>query len=111
MIGPPAPGFPPIFQTKTRVEAYVKNHGVGETSGIGGALRHHRQALREIREDLIIPSRLVLVSEAMARIGERVARQDQPREALKALFRESRGAGSPRASPGVPGYPVRIPTR
>ena len=52
------------------------------------ALQHHLQALREIPEDLIIPSRLVLAGEVMAEIAERIAREDQPTEPLKALFRE-----------------------
>ena len=45
------------------------------------------QALREIPEDLIIPSRLVLTEEAMTEIAERVTQEDQPTETLKALFR------------------------
>jgi hypothetical protein len=44
--------------------------------------------LREIPEDLIIPSRLVLTGEAMAAIAERVIQEEQPTESLKALFRE-----------------------
>ena len=51
------------------------------------ALQHHLQALREIPEDLIIPSRLVLTEEAMAEIVKRVTQEDQPTEALQALFR------------------------
>jgi len=46
------------------------------------------QALREIPEDLIIPSRVVLTEEALAEIGERIAQEDRPTEALKALFHE-----------------------
>jgi hypothetical protein len=36
------------------------------------ALQHHLQALREIPEDLIIPSRLVLTAASMAEIAERI---------------------------------------
>lgn len=75
-------------ETKAQVEAYVKRHGVKKAYLIEEALQHHLQALREIPEDLIIPSRLVLTSEAMAQIAERIAEEDQPTEALKALFRE-----------------------
>ena len=42
------------------------------------ALQHHLQALREIPEDLIIPSRLVLTGETMAETAERIAGDDQP---------------------------------
>lgn len=75
-------------ETKAQVEAYVKRHGVKKAYLIEEALQHHLQALREIPEDLIIPSRLVLTGEAMAQIAERIAEEDQPTEALKALFRE-----------------------
>lgn len=75
-------------ETKAQVEAYAKRHGVKKAYLIEEALKHHLQALREIPEDLIISSRLVLTSEAMAQIAERIATEKQPTEALKALFRE-----------------------
>ena len=74
-------------ETKAQVEAYTKSHGVKKAFLIEEALQHHLQALREIPEDLIIPSRLVLTSEAMAKIAEYYAQDEQPTEALKALFR------------------------
>ena len=75
-------------ETKAEVEAYVKRRGVNKAYLIEEALQHHLQALREIPEDLIIPSRLVLTEEAMAEIAERVTQEDKPTEALKTLFRE-----------------------
>lgn len=75
-------------ETKAQVEAYAKRHGVKKAYLIEEALKHHLQALREIPEDLIISSRLVLTSEAMAQIAKRIATEKQPTEALKALFRE-----------------------
>ncbi len=75
-------------ETKAEVEAYVKRHGVKKAYLIEEALQHHLQALREIPEDLIIPSRLVLTGEAMATIAERIAEEQEPTEALKALFRD-----------------------
>jgi hypothetical protein len=75
-------------ETKAEVEAYVKRHGVKKAYLIEQALQHHLQALREIPEDLIIPARLVLTDGAMAETVERIAREDHPTEALKALFRE-----------------------
>ncbi len=75
-------------ETKAEVEAYVKRHGVKKAFLIEEALQHHLQALREIPEDLIIPSRLVLTSEAMTEIAERITQKEQPTEALIALFRE-----------------------
>jgi hypothetical protein len=75
-------------ETKAEVEAYVKRRGVKKAYLIEEALQHHLQALREIPEDLIIPSRLVLSGEVMAEIAERISLEDQPTESLKALFRE-----------------------
>lgn len=75
-------------ETKAEVEAYVKRRGVKKAYLIEVALQHHLQALREIPEDLIIPSRLVLTDAAIAETARRIAQDDQPTEALKALFRE-----------------------
>jgi hypothetical protein len=75
-------------ETKAQVEAYVKRRGVKKAYLIEEALQHHLQALREIPEDLIIPSRLVLTSEAMAETSQRIGEAGEPTEALKALFRD-----------------------
>lgn len=75
-------------ETKAQVEVYVKRHGVKKAYLIEDALQHHLQALREIPQDLIITSRLVLTNEAMAQVAEHIAQVDQPTEALKSLFRE-----------------------
>ena len=75
-------------ETKAEVEAYVKRRGVKKAHLIEEALQHHLQALREIPEDLIIPSRLVLPEQAMAQIAKRITQEEQPSEALKALFRD-----------------------
>ena len=75
-------------ETKSEVEAYVKRRGVKKAHLIEEALQHHLQALREIPEDLIIPSRLVLTEKAMAQIAERINQEEQPTEALKSLFRD-----------------------
>ena len=73
-------------ETKAEVEAYVKRHGVKKAYLIEESLRHHLQALREIPEDLIIPSRLVLTEKAMAEIADRLQQENQPTEALTTLF-------------------------
>ena len=75
-------------ETKAQVEAYVRSRVVKKAYLIEEALLHHLQALREIPEDVIIPSRLVLTKEAMAQVAERILHKDQPTEALKSLFRE-----------------------
>lgn len=75
-------------ETKAEIEAYVKRRGVKKAYLIEEALQHHLQALREIPEDLVIPSRLVLTVEAMTQIAERIEGKGKPSEALKDLFRE-----------------------
>jgi predicted transcriptional regulator len=70
-------------ETKAEIEAYVKRRSVKKAFLIEEALRHHLQALREIPEDLIIPSRLVLTDKAIAEIANRITPEDQPTEALK----------------------------
>jgi hypothetical protein len=75
-------------ETKAEIEAYVKRRGVKKAYLIEEALLHHLQALREIPEDLVIPSRLVLTREAMTEIAERIDGKGEPTEGLKALFRE-----------------------
>lgn len=75
-------------ETKAEIEAYVKRHGVKKAYLIEAALQHHLQALREIPEDLVIPSRLVLTREAMTEIAERIDSKGEPTESLNALFRE-----------------------
>jgi antitoxin component of RelBE/YafQ-DinJ toxin-antitoxin module len=75
-------------ETKAEIEAYVKRRGVKKAYLIEEALQHHLQALREIPEDLVIPSRLVLTRETMTEIAERIEGKGEPSEALKNLFRE-----------------------
>ncbi len=75
-------------ETKAQVEAYVQCHGVKKAYLIEEALQHHLQALREIPEDLIIPSRLVLTRKAMEQVVERITHEDQPTLALKKLLRD-----------------------
>ncbi|MGB5201656.1 MAG: ribbon-helix-helix protein, CopG family [Sedimenticolaceae bacterium] len=75
-------------ETKAEIEAYVKRRGVKKAYLIEEALQHHLQALREIPEDLVIPSRLVLTRQAMTEIAERMSREGEPTEGLKALLRE-----------------------
>jgi len=73
-------------ETKNQVEAYVKNKGVKKAFLIEEALQHHLQVLREIPEDLIIPSRLVLTEEAMKQVAKQLAADNKPTEALKGIF-------------------------
>lgn len=74
-------------ETKAKVEAYIRASGVKKAYLVEAALQHHLQALREVPEDLVIPSRLVLTEEAMAEVAECIAQKSQPTEALRTLLR------------------------
>lgn len=74
-------------ETKAAIEAYVKRRGVKKAYLIEEALQHHLQALREIPEDLVIPTRLVLTREAMKEVAKRIGGEDEPTKGLNALFR------------------------
>lgn len=73
-------------ETKAQVEEYVKRRGVKKAYLVEDALQHHLQVLREIPEDIFIPSRLILTKRAMSRLAERLTSDEQPTEALKALL-------------------------
>lgn len=74
-------------ETKIAMEAYVKSHGVKKAHLIEQALQHHLQALRNLPEDVIIPSRLVLTEQSMQRVAEQLE-NTAPTDALKALMRD-----------------------
>lgn len=73
-------------ETKAQVEAYVKRRGVKKAFLIEEALQHHLQALREIPEDVIIPSRLMLTDECLAQVAKRLHSNEVPSQSLKDLL-------------------------
>jgi hypothetical protein len=75
-------------EAKAALDAYVKQRGVKKAFVIEEALLHHLQALREIPEDIVIPARLVLSERSMLEVAERLAADEEPTEALKAIFRD-----------------------
>lgn len=75
-------------ETKAQVEAYARRRGLKKAHLIEEALQHHLQALREIPEDLIIPSRLVLTGAALRQIAEQLTSDEETDEALDSLFRD-----------------------
>jgi len=73
-------------ETKQQLEAYAKRHGFKKGFLVEEALLHHLQALREIPEDIVIPSRLVLTAQAMEAVSERLATPEPPTPELKELL-------------------------
>ena len=77
-------------ETKTQVERFVASRGIKKAFLIETALLHHLQALREIPEDVMIPARLVLGSDSLERVADRLASDERPTDALKSLFEDQR---------------------
>lgn len=75
-------------ETKRQVEEYVKRHGVKKAFLVEEALLHHLQALRDIPEDVIIPSRLVLTEKSIKQVADLLDTKRQPAKALTQLLRD-----------------------
>ena len=73
-------------ETKAQIDAYVKSRGVKKAFLIEEALQHHLQALRELPEDIIVPTRLVLSDEAIKQLANQMTSAEPPTDALRALF-------------------------
>lgn len=73
-------------ETKNQIKAYVKNKGVKKDFLLEEALQHYLQVLRDIPEELIIPSRLVLTEDAMKQVAARLTSDELLTDELKELF-------------------------
>ena len=74
------------FETKNRLDRYVRNFGVTRGHIIERALEHHLQALEEIPPNFIIPKRLVLAPDSAVKVRDLTERPPAPNDALKKLF-------------------------
>ena len=73
-------------ETKARLEAYVRAHGIKRSYLVEKALQHHLAALEEIPHDLLIPPVVLLSAAAGAKVARMLERPSPPTEAMKALF-------------------------
>ncbi|MBI4665999.1 MAG: hypothetical protein HY751_06295 [Nitrospinae bacterium] len=73
--------------TLDALEAYVRGRGLKKAYFIEEALLHHLQALREIPEELVIPSRLVISDDSMKQVAASLSGAPKPPKALKELIR------------------------
>jgi len=74
-------------ETKAQVDALAKIRGISKAKLIEEALQFHLLALREIPEDIVVPSRLVVSPQSMERIAARLAANETPTPALRELMR------------------------
>lgn len=80
--------------TKARLERYAQAHGMKKGAIIEAALLHHLQALDELPVDVVIPARLVVSADDLARIADETEQPPPPTPALRALV-----AGEPVDAP------------
>ena len=73
-------------ETKAQLEAFVTSRGVTRARLIEDALQHHLQALRDIPEDLVVPSRLVVSEATLKQLLARIESDDPPTAALRKLM-------------------------
>ena len=73
-------------ETKAQLEAFVTSRGMTKARLIEDALQHHLQALREIPNDLVVPSRLLVSDASMERLLQVIESDDQPAPALRELM-------------------------
>ena len=74
-------------ETKALLEHYVEQHGLKKAFVIEDALLHHFQALKEIPEDVVIPSRITLTKASLEKLAKRLETNEKPTQALRDLFR------------------------
>jgi len=77
-------------ETKARLEAYVREHGLKRSYLIERALQHHLAALEELPEDVVIPPTVLLGAASGAKVAEALENPPPPSHAMKVLFDESR---------------------
>lgn len=77
-------------ETKARLEAFVREHGVKRSFLIERALEHHLAALEEVPADVVIPPVVVLSGASGAEVARRLENPPPPTDAMKALFDDAR---------------------
>ncbi len=73
-------------ETKRRMDRYLRNSGGNGEQLIEHALEHHLQALEEIPEDYIIPTRLVLSVKSAESVRDLTEQPPPPTDALKKMY-------------------------
>lgn len=73
--------------TKISVENYLKKTGLKKSFLIEEALLHHLQALKEIPQELIIPTRIQVNNDTLQQILTLLENPPEPNNALKQLMR------------------------
>lgn len=72
--------------TKKLFDRYVAEHGLKKGYLLEEALLHHLQALKELPEDVVVPTRVVVTASSWKKISARIARPRPPTAAMRKLF-------------------------
>jgi len=75
-------------ETKSQLDSYVTRHGVKKGFLVEEALLHHLQALREIPEDLVIPSKVILSKDSFEKVLEQIDSKEPPTSELVELMNQ-----------------------
>ena len=75
------------LEMKTQVDTLARRRGISKAQLIEEALQFYLFALREIPEDIVVPSCLVVSPESMERVAARLAVNETPTVALRELMR------------------------
>lgn len=76
--------------TKERLDRFVEQHGLNQDYVVEQALLHFMAACRELPDDALIPTRLVLDDKAFDRVVAQLERPAAPTAALRELMRGRR---------------------
>ena len=74
-------------EVKAQVDTLARRRGISKARLIEEALQFHLLALRELPEDVVVPSRLVVSRESMERVAARLAVKEAPTMVLRELMR------------------------
>jgi hypothetical protein len=94
-------------ETREPLERYVRARGLKKGFVIEQVLLHHLRALNEPPEDTLVPPRLGVTTESGERFLERLAKGEEPNQALLELFAEEVEAPSDDRSRISSGNPDR----
>jgi predicted DNA-binding protein len=74
------------YETKQRLDMFVRETGVKKARVIEDALNYHLDALQELPADAIVPSRIVLSHEDGLRFIEELGSDAEPSDELRRLM-------------------------
>mgnify|MGYP002389080435 CR=1 FL=1 len=77
--------------TKERLDRFTESHGLKKNYVVEQALLYFMEARRELPDEALVPTRLVLESRAFDRLVESLRRPAAPTPALRELMRGEEG--------------------